>query len=507
MKRIFFTLFLSLIMVISFTQCEKDVPLPPDVPTPPINNLKVPLLDKSYVTLINNSFVLAGGTIISNGGTKITGNGVCWSTSAAPIKDGPNVVTSADTTSFNVELGKLEPNTKYYLRAYATNKIGTAYGEELVFTTKPQVSTLKKSIVLIIDPRLIIGIKDNLKIYVNDLEVEDYNCIIKMSNYTTPEEIRTYLQDEYKKYSPAINGAILIGKIPLARHYYKFIYTNPNIQPTINNGLTTQFYSDLDGMFSKENPLFPASYSSHTGNVKSEIWVSLLPFYENVDVTVSKINSFLIKNHNFRTGKMGVQNGFLQIDEHYNATTVAEYNNVMGFMNAGTTSWEPFTSWGNLGIYINNSIGIDDVNYGYNVALQSDKYLFATLDAHGYEKANGNLTIEKALTLNIKPVFVWLGGCNVGNLDFESNVTTEIVYSNKSNTLVAHGCSSFAGGLGNTEDGFFGHNIATAMLAGKSLGDAYLYHNNGTLIFPFSDSFDFHHAYNVFIGDLSLTIR
>ena len=45
------------------------------------------------------------------------------------------VVTHAVTTSFDCTLKDLRPNTTYYARAYVTNKNGTAYGNEITFTT------------------------------------------------------------------------------------------------------------------------------------------------------------------------------------------------------------------------------------------------------------------------------------------------------------------------------------------------------------------------------------
>ena len=77
----------------------------------------------------------SGGNIASTGGGNITAKGVCWSTSQSPTVDDFHTVDGTGTESFTSELADLTQGTTYYLRAYATNFVGTAYGEEVSFTT------------------------------------------------------------------------------------------------------------------------------------------------------------------------------------------------------------------------------------------------------------------------------------------------------------------------------------------------------------------------------------
>lgn len=64
-------------------------------------------------------------------------HGFCWSTTEAPditcSKTKGGAVT--ETGPFAHPITGLAPNTTYYLRAFATNSAGTAYGEEVCFTT------------------------------------------------------------------------------------------------------------------------------------------------------------------------------------------------------------------------------------------------------------------------------------------------------------------------------------------------------------------------------------
>ena len=67
--------------------------------------------------------------------------GLCWSTSSNPII-GLNTSSSLgpSTGTFNIHFNGLSPSTTYYIRAYATNSVGTSYGNEFIFTTLPSLS-------------------------------------------------------------------------------------------------------------------------------------------------------------------------------------------------------------------------------------------------------------------------------------------------------------------------------------------------------------------------------
>jgi hypothetical protein len=94
-----------------------------------------PVVTTAIVSNITQTTALAGGTVTDDGGAEVTVMGFCWSTS-------PNPTTSSNTTgyltgsgSFTSIITGLTPNTKYYVRAYATNSAGTSYGNEVTFNT------------------------------------------------------------------------------------------------------------------------------------------------------------------------------------------------------------------------------------------------------------------------------------------------------------------------------------------------------------------------------------
>jgi uncharacterized protein (TIGR02145 family) len=79
---------------------------------------------------------ICGGSISSDGGAPITARGVCWSTSPNPTTANNLTNNGSGSGSFTSNLTGLQPNTTYYVRAYATNAVTTAYGNSLQFTTE-----------------------------------------------------------------------------------------------------------------------------------------------------------------------------------------------------------------------------------------------------------------------------------------------------------------------------------------------------------------------------------
>ena len=76
-----------------------------------------------------------GGEVRSDGGTTVTERGVVYSTSSKPTTSNSKKRSGSGTGAYSVELSDLSEGTTYYVRAYAINSKGTAYGEQVSFTT------------------------------------------------------------------------------------------------------------------------------------------------------------------------------------------------------------------------------------------------------------------------------------------------------------------------------------------------------------------------------------
>jgi uncharacterized protein (TIGR02145 family) len=92
-------------------------------------------LNTTAITDITYSSATSGGNITSDGGLDITVRGVCWSQSQNPTTGDSKTEDGSGSGVYTSTVTGLIPNTTYYLRAYATNSDGTAYGDELPFNT------------------------------------------------------------------------------------------------------------------------------------------------------------------------------------------------------------------------------------------------------------------------------------------------------------------------------------------------------------------------------------
>lgn len=87
------------------------------------------------VTNILSTTAVSGGNVNTDGGDNIIARGVCWGTSSNPTTANDTTMNGTGIGIFTSNLTGLTFSTKYYVRAYATNNVGTSYGSEITFTT------------------------------------------------------------------------------------------------------------------------------------------------------------------------------------------------------------------------------------------------------------------------------------------------------------------------------------------------------------------------------------
>ena len=97
--------------------------------------LTVPTVTTSQVTNIQQTSATGGGNVTNSGGATVTERGICWGTSHNPTTSGSHASNGTGTGSYTVNMSGLSPGTTYYVRAYAINSQGTAYGSEVSFST------------------------------------------------------------------------------------------------------------------------------------------------------------------------------------------------------------------------------------------------------------------------------------------------------------------------------------------------------------------------------------
>lgn len=120
------------ILFLFFFSCDYFEELNWDLPKLP----EVIIYNPGYNQIQRTSVVIEG-EVTNNGGAEITEKGICYSTlpNATSIEE-LKINSEKGTDVIYVQINQLIPNTRYYCRAFATNKAGTSYSEEIYFKTK-----------------------------------------------------------------------------------------------------------------------------------------------------------------------------------------------------------------------------------------------------------------------------------------------------------------------------------------------------------------------------------
>ena len=99
------------------------------------HNLAVPVVGQLAISNISSTGATTGVYIIDDGGASITECGIVYATSEGPTT-ADNKIVASECSGENISLTGLNPDTTYYVRAYAINSIGTYYSVETSFTTE-----------------------------------------------------------------------------------------------------------------------------------------------------------------------------------------------------------------------------------------------------------------------------------------------------------------------------------------------------------------------------------
>jgi hypothetical protein len=95
----------------------------------------VPTLTTAAITAITGNSATGGGNVTVGGGAEVTARGICYGLNQMPTVADTKTADAKGTGAFVSALTGLKGNKTYYVRAYATNSAGTAYGPEVSFTT------------------------------------------------------------------------------------------------------------------------------------------------------------------------------------------------------------------------------------------------------------------------------------------------------------------------------------------------------------------------------------
>lgn len=105
-----------------------------------------PVLTTIAATSVTTNSAYCGGVITSDGGANVTERGICYATTPNPGLSDNKIISGMGVGTFTTQIQNLIPNTTYYVKAYAINIHGTAFGNQQSFTTlasatQPVIST------------------------------------------------------------------------------------------------------------------------------------------------------------------------------------------------------------------------------------------------------------------------------------------------------------------------------------------------------------------------------
>lgn len=104
--------------------------------------ISLPSITTSPVTEYTSTTALLGGNITDDGGFEINQRGIFWGTEPDPVLTGTKIIMGKGAGEFSQVLTGLTRTFTYYFVAFATNIKGTSYGDEISFSTEPEMATV-----------------------------------------------------------------------------------------------------------------------------------------------------------------------------------------------------------------------------------------------------------------------------------------------------------------------------------------------------------------------------
>ena len=218
--------------------------------------MTTPSVTTISVTNITQVSAQSGGIITDDGGAEIIERGICWSTSKNPTLASNKTVEVTGAVSFISFMTALNVNTRYYVRAYASNSEGISYGNENSFITNPiELATVTTINIASITPATAVlggsisfdggavvderGVcwSTNQNPTTNDIKISlgsgtgSFSTIVNCLSFATRYYVRAY----------AVNSAgIAYGD----QQYFTTSGTNPIV---FNSEIAYSYVSDIDG--------------------------------------------------------------------------------------------------------------------------------------------------------------------------------------------------------------------------------------------------------------------
>ena len=248
-----------------------------------------PVVSTSRVTDVSINSAVCGGTVSFDGDATVTARGVCWNTTGNPTTNNNKTIDGNGLGSFVSNLTSLTSNTKYYVRAYATNGAGTAYGEQDSLIT---LNALSIPIVTTADTIKVIGTSafcyGNV-VHWGGTEISERGFCYNTTGNPTINDARVWINGNSGEYS------IIIAKLNNNTKYYLRAYATNSLGTGYGSIKEIYIPSTLKGAFAdgihKDTGVIQAAIDSCTnaggGTVHFENGIYLTaPFELKSNVTL-----------------------------------------------------------------------------------------------------------------------------------------------------------------------------------------------------------------------------
>jgi hypothetical protein len=211
-----------------------------EVTTNTVPVVVVPTVTTAIISNITATTATGGGNVTSDGGGTIIARGICWSVLINPTIADPHTTDGIGIGNFISNITGLYSNTHYYVRAYATNSVGTSYGANVDVTTLSSITLIYLNSIINIDMPATLEMSYNLGIanvipnvsafsvkvnsvtvVVNSISISGNNVILTLENpivgtdivtvsYTVPSSNQLQTPEGYKAISIIDQSVIMI---------------------------------------------------------------------------------------------------------------------------------------------------------------------------------------------------------------------------------------------------------------------------------------------------------
>jgi uncharacterized protein (TIGR02145 family) len=182
----------------------------------------IPAVITNDITDITQTTAVSGGSITDDGGAEISVRGVCWSNTENPTTASDKTSNGTGIGSYISDITGLTAGIKYYVRAYATNSAGTAYGNQVSFTTEPAGNGI------IFNPDIIYGTT-------SDIEGTQYKTVEIGTQIWMAENLKTTKYNDGSSIALITDNAEWSGLTTPAYCWYENDISNKDIYGALYN--------------------------------------------------------------------------------------------------------------------------------------------------------------------------------------------------------------------------------------------------------------------------------